>query len=73
MNILFAGSPKSSSKILKYLAGLKEVCIKGVITQHDKRGKRGGILKDSEVSKVANSLHLKVLKPIYLDESIFKD
>ena len=73
MNILFAGSPKSSSKILKYLAGLKEVHIKGVITQPDKRGKRGGDLKDSEVSKVANALHLKVLKPVSLDERIFKD
>ena len=73
MNILFAGSPKSSSKILKYLAGMKEVHIKGVITQPDKKGKRGGDLKDSEVSKVANALHLKVLKPISLDERIFKD
>ena len=73
MNILFAGSPKSSSKILKYLAGLKEVYIKGAITQPDKRGKRGADLKDSEVSKVASALNLRVLKPISLDEKIFRD
>ena len=73
MNILFAGSPTSSSKILKYLAGLKEVHIKGAITQPDKRGKRGADLKDSEVSKVASSLNLRVLKPISLDEKIFRD
>ena len=73
MNILFAGSPTSSSKILKYLAGLKEVHIKGAITQPDKRGKRGADLKDSEVSKVASALNLRVLKPISLDDKIFRD
>ena len=40
MKILFAGSPKSSAKILNYMvnAGLDIV---GVISQPDKRSKRG--------------------------------
>ena len=41
MNILFAGTPENSSKILKSLIDLEDIHVKGVISQSDKRGKRG--------------------------------
>ena len=38
MNILFAGSSKSSSRILEFLSKEKSMKITGVLTQPDKRG-----------------------------------
>jgi len=37
MNILFAGSPKSSSRILEFLSKQDSIQIKGVLTQPDKK------------------------------------
>ena len=68
MNILFAGSPKSSSRILESIANIKSVNIKGVLTKPDKRGKRGAVLHESEVAKTATSLNLKVFKPKSLND-----
>ena len=73
MNILFAGSPKSASRILKYLVGVDDTNIKGVLTKPDKRGKRGNELLHSEVAKVANGHNLKLLKPISLNDKGFRD
>ena len=53
MNILFAGTPENSSQILKSLIDLEDIHVKGVISQSDKRGKRGSELVESFVSKVA--------------------
>ena len=72
MNILFAGSPKSSSRILESLANLKSVNIMGVLTKPDKRGKRGTRLHESEVAKTAAQLNLKVFKPESVNEVDFK-
>ena len=72
MNILFAGSPKSSSRILESLANLKSVNIMGVLTKPDKRGKRGTGLHESEVAKTAAKFNLKVFKPESINEVDFK-
>ena len=72
MNILFAGSPKSSSRILESLANLKSVNIVGVLTKPDKRGKRGTKLHESEVAKTAAQFNLKIFKPESINEVNFK-
>ncbi len=73
MNILFAGSPKSSSRILEFLADEPSINIKGVLTQPDRRRKRGNELYESDVAKIANKNNLRVFKPITLDDSDFKN
>ena len=68
MKVLFAGSPASSAQILKflYLDGFKIV---GVISQPDKRSKRGKDKDPSSVSAEASKLNLSVYKPERLDKS----
>ena len=68
MKVLFAGSPASSAQILKflYLDGFKIV---GVISQPDKRSKRGKDKDPSSVSAEASKLNLSVYKPEQLDIS----
>lgn len=63
MDIYFAGTPNSAAEILKYLASNNLFNIKGVITQPDKKGKRGNQRIESPVALVANSLNLKTYKP----------
>ena len=63
MDIYFAGTPKTAAEILKSLASNDLFNIKGVITQPDKKGKRGNQLIESPVSLMANSLNLHTYKP----------
>ena len=63
MDIYFAGTPNSAAEILKSLASNDLFNIKGVITQPDKKGKRGNQLIESPVSLMANSLNLQTYKP----------
>ena len=63
MDIYFAGTPSSAAEILKSLASNDLFNIKGVITQPDKKGKRGNQLIESPVSLIANSLNLQTYKP----------
>lgn len=71
MKILYAGSSKSSSLILKSLiAGSNEVI--GVISQPDRRSKRGAAKEPSYVSSVAEKNNIVVYKPKSLDEN-FRD
>ena len=63
MDIYFAGTPNSAAEILKSLASNALFNIKGVITQPDKKGKRGNKLVESPVSLMANSLNLHTYKP----------
>ena len=63
MDIYFAGTPNSAAEILKSLESNDLFSIKGVITQPDKKGKRGNQLIESPVSLMANSLNLKTYKP----------
>jgi len=67
MNILFAGTPSNSAKILQDLAKIKHINIKGVITQPDKRGKRGSNLIESPVAIAARAEKLDLFKPENLD------
>ena len=63
MDIYFAGTPNSAAEILKSLASNSLFNIKGVITQPDKKGKRGNQRIESPVSLMANSLNLQTYKP----------
>ena len=69
MNILYAGTPSNSAKILRYLAKLKPFNIKGVLTQPDKKGKRGNNLLESPVAIAAKDLKLEVFKPENLNSN----
>ena len=71
MNIIFAGSPAPSAKILKRLH-LDGINISLVISQPDKRSKRGSSTDPSEVSIVAQELNLRTIKPLDLNEPDFK-
>ena len=73
MNILFAGTPNSSASILKYLANHENISIKGVITQPNKRGKRGKKLNESPVAIQAKDLELDIFKPKSLDNKELKN
>ncbi len=66
MKILFAGSPESSAKILNSMAnsGLDVV---GVISQPDKRSKRGKGKEASSVAAEASKLGIPIFKPTKLD------
>ena len=66
MKILFAGSPKSSAKILNSMenSGLDVV---GVISQPDKRSKRGKGKEASSVAAEAVKLGIPIFKPTKLD------
>lgn len=74
MDILFAGTPKSSAKILNYLIANKSFNVVGVITQPDKKGKRGKKLIESSVSALAKKHNIYTFKPSNLenDESLSK-
>ncbi len=69
MNILYAGTPSNSAKILSYLAKIELFNIKGVLTQPDKKGKRGNNLLESPVAIVAKDLKLEVFKPENLNSN----
>ncbi len=63
MDIFFAGTPNSAAEILKSLASNSLFNIKGVITQPDRKGKRGNQRIESPVSVMANSLEIQTYKP----------
>ena len=69
MNILYAGTPSNSAKILSYLAKIELFNIKGVLTQPDKKGKRGNNLLESPVAIAAKDLKLEVFKPENLNSN----
>ena len=73
MDILFAGTPKASAKILKYLAAHNDINVIGVITQPDKPQKRGKKVFCSEVSAEAKSFNIPTYKPNDLDNNDIKN
>ena len=73
MDILFAGTPKASAKILKYLATHNDINVIGVITQPDKPQKRGKKVFCSEVSAEAKSFNIPTYKPNDLDNNDIKN
>lgn len=72
MKILFAGTPKTSSIILKNLIDLGHNVI-GVITQPDKKRGRRAIKSPSPVSEIAESNNIKQYKPVDLNDLDFKN
>ena len=73
MNILFAGSPKSSARILEFLFKKDDISVVGAITQPDKRSGRGKNLIESDVSLNANVLGIRTFKPENLNTNEIKD
>ena len=73
MNILFAGSPKSSARILEFLFKKDDISVVGAITQPDKRSGRGKNLIESDVSHNANVLGIRTFKPENLNTNEIKD
>ena len=71
MNIIFAGTPYPSGKILEYLASSSAYKVKGVITQPDKPQKRGNKILQSSVSKISQNYGFPVFKPTNLNDPDF--
>ena len=65
MRIVFAGTPEFAAKHLKALLKSPHEIL-AVITQPDKRGKRGGSLVESPVKKLARRHRLTTLQPFRL-------
>jgi methionyl-tRNA formyltransferase len=73
MNIIFAGSPYPSAKILDYLTKNSLNKIQAVLTKPDAAKKRGKKVSQSIVSEKAKSLNLCVYKPLELNNPEFKE
>ena len=73
MNILFAGTPKPSAKLLQSLFNNKRINIVGVITKPDVAQKRGNKIKQSHVSLTASEANLPIFKPDDLNSAEFKE
>ena len=65
MRIVFAGTPEFAAKHLKALIKSPYEVL-AVITQPDKRGKRGRSLVESPVKKLASESGLTTLQPMKL-------
>ena len=63
MNILYAGTPNPSAKILKALCDNPSINVVGVLTKPDKAQKRGSRLVQSPVSIEAQNRNLNIFKP----------
>ena len=63
MNILFAGTPKPSAKILRALCNETSLNVVGVITKPDKAQKRGNKIEQSPVCIEALKQKLNIFKP----------
>ena len=73
MNILFAGTPEPSAKLLQSLYNNERMNIIGVITKPDVAQKRGNRIKQSHVSLAAFEANLPVFKPDDLNSAEFKE
>ena len=69
MNILFCGSPSMSAEILEHLVQNKDFNVNTVLTQPDKRRKRGTKKHETPVSRVAKKHSIKTLKPKTIDKT----
>ena len=73
MNILFAGTPEPSAKLLQSLYNNERMNIVGVITKPDVAQKRGNRIKQSHVSLAAFEANLPIFKPDDLNSAEFKE
>ena len=73
MNILFAGTPEPSAKLLQSLFNNKHINIIGVITKPDVAQQRGNKIQQSHVSHGASKANLPIFKPDNLNSAEFKE
>ena len=73
MNILFAGTPEPSAKLLQSLYNNERINIIGVITKPDIAQKRGNKIRQSHVSLAASEANLPIFKPNNLNSAKFKE
>ena len=73
MNILFAGTPEPSAKLLKSLCNNEHINIIGVLTKPDVAQKRGNKIQQSHVSLAASEANLPIFKPDNLNSTQFKE
>jgi len=71
MNILFAGTPEPSARILEHLLECSDLNVVGVLSQPDKPQKRGKIVAESPVSSIATLNQIKIYKPNDLNDANF--
>ena len=72
MNILFAGTPEPSAKLLQALVKNNNINIIGVITKPDIAQNRGKKIQQSQVSFAASETNLPIYKPDNLNSIEFK-
>ena len=72
IRVVFAGSPHVSAKILENLIQNKDFELKLVISQPPKRKKRGSLIEDTEVTKVAKQNSVSVINPEKVDGNLKK-
>jgi methionyl-tRNA formyltransferase len=73
MNILYAGTPEPSAKLLKSLCNNEHINIIGVLTKPDVAQKRGNKIQQSHVSLAASAANLPIFKPDNLNSTEFKE
>lgn len=73
MNILFAGTPEPSAKLLQSLINNNHLNIVGVVTKPDVAQKRGKTIQQSQVSFAASEANLPIFKPHDLNSKEFKE
>ena len=71
MNILYAGTPEPSARILHHLVSNSKYNVVGVLTQPDKPQKRGKKIACSPVSDMAKNHEVQIFKPLDLNEKAF--
>lgn len=71
MNILYAGTPEPSARILQHLVSNDKYNVVGVLTQPDKPQKRGKKIASSPVSDMAKAHKVNIFKPSDLNEKAF--
>ena len=72
MNILFAGTPEPSAKLLQALVKNNNINIIGVITKPDIAQNRGKKIQQSQVSFAASEANLPIYKPDKLNSLEFR-
>lgn len=73
MNILFAGTPEPSAKLLQSLINNNHLNIVGVVTKPDVAQKRGKTIQQSQVSFAASEANIPIFKPHDLNSKELKE
>ncbi len=70
LNIVFAGTPDISAKILTFLLEQTDHHVSGILTQPDRQAGRGRQLKQSSVKQIANEYGIDVYQPEKINQEI---